>query len=215
MCGITGYIDFSENTSREVLERMTASMSHRGLDGQGVEVLNSKVGFGHRRLSIIDLTEGGQQPMQFRNLTITYNGEIYNYKEIKDDLSKLGHKFDSNSDTEMILHAFKEWGINCINRFIGMFAFSIHDKLTDKVYLVRDRAGVKPLFYYHNADLFLFGSELKALLQHDRFKKELNLDAVAAYMQYSYVPTPHCIWRKTYKLEPGHFLIFDVQRNQC
>ena len=168
-------------------------------------------GLGHRRLSIIDLSNAASQPMQFENLYIVFNGEIYNYNEIRDELIAKGHQFSTHSDTEVILHAFKEWGNKCVDRFIGMFAFVIYDKLQQKVFCVRDRAGVKPFFWYHKKGLFLFASELKAFHQHPGFEKEMNTDAVAAFMQYGYVPTPHCIFNDTYKLQPGHTLTLDLQ----
>src|SRR5882672_6824803 len=122
-----------------------------------------------------------------------------------------GHQFHSHSDTEVILHAYAEWGSTALQQFIGMFAFVIYDEAKQKLFACRDRAGVKPFFYYWKDGLFLFGSELKALVQHPEFKKEIDLDAVAAFMQYAYVPTPHCIFKDAYKLKPGHFLELDVK----
>ncbi len=209
MCGITGFIDYSKLTDEDVLRRMNRTMQHRGPDGEGYFMLTSalaKVGLGHRRLSIIDLSEGGRQPMSFQELHITFNGEIYNFNEIKLQLEEKGHEFKSHSDTEVILHAYKEWGAACVQKFIGMFAFVIYDEARQKVFACRDRAGVKPFFYYWKDNLFLFGSELKALLQHPSFVKEINLDAAAAYMQLGFVPTPHCIFKNAHKLRPGHFL---------
>ena len=125
MCGIAGFIDFKNNSSQIIIEEMTASMNHRGPDGSGVDLHSEsefQVGFGHRRLSIIDLTENGKQPMQYNQFSITFNGEIYNYKEITKELEQLGHIFNSSSDTEMILHAYSQWGSSCLGKFIGMFA---------------------------------------------------------------------------------------------
>ena len=214
MCGITGYIDFNKQTSKGILEAMTNSLDHRGPDGNGVDLHSEsqfQVGFGHRRLSIIDLTENGKQPMQFNQFSITFNGEIYNYKEITKELEQLGHIFNSSSDTEMILHAYSQWGSSCLGKFIGMFAFVIYDKEKQEVFCARDRVGVKPFFYYWNEGLFLFGSELKAFHQHPSFQKEINLDAVAAFMQYGNVPTNHCIFQNCSKLKPGHYLLFDLK----
>jgi len=206
MCGIAGFIDYTGQSTETVLKEMTDTLEHRGPDGSGYEVYNNVIGLGHRRLSILDLSQGGHQPMPFNNYRITFNGEVYNFGEIKDSLIKLGHTFTSGSDTEMILHAFQEWGISCIDRFIGMFAFVLFDSSKGEVYCVRDRAGVKPFFYYWKDDLFLFGSELKALLKHPLFVRKVDLNAVAAYMQYGYVPTPNCIWQDTKKIRPGHYL---------
>ena len=176
MCGITGIIDFNKQSSIEILENMTSTLNHRGPDGFGNELIseaNFQVGLGHRRLSIIDLTENGKQPMQYNQFSITFNGEIYNYKEITKELEQLGHIFNSSSDTEMILHAYAQWGSKCLEKLIGMFAFVIYDKEKQEVFCARDRVGVKPFFYYWNEGLFLFGSELKAFHQHPLFKKKL------------------------------------------
>ena len=214
MCGITGFIDFTNTSSQALLKKMTDTMIHRGPDGSGCELYElplASVGLGQRRLSIIDLSEGGKQPMKFNHLHITFNGEIYNYAEVKVELSKLGHTFLSHSDTEMILHAFAEWGIECIHKFIGMFAFTLLDTKKMEVYCVRDRAGAKPFYYSWQNNQFLFGSELKAIVAHPDFNKKINLDAAASFMQYGYVPTPHCIWQNTYKLKPGHYLKFSLE----
>ena len=217
MCGISGFIDFNKKTSIEVLEKMNRIMAHRGPDGEGYgmyETDTAKVGLGHRRLSIIDLTAGGSQPQTFGSLHITFNGEIYNYAEIKKVLEEKGHNFKSHSDTEVILHAYAEWGSAALQQFIGMFAFVIYDEAQQKIFACRDRAGVKPFFYYYKDGLFLFGSELKALVQHPAFEKQINTDAVAAFLQFGYVPTPHCIFNDAHKLKPGHFLTFDIPKRQ-
>ena len=213
MCGISGFADFNKKTDRDILEKMNRMLAHRGPDGEGYGMYNTNtatIGLGHRRLSIIDLTEGGSQPQTFQSLHITFNGEIYNYAEIKKELEQKGHQFSSHSDTEVILHAYAEWGSAALQKFIGMFAFVIYDEATQKLFACRDRAGVKPFFYYWNEGLFLFSSELKAMVQHPGFVKEINIDAAAAYMQYGYVPTPHCIYKNTFKLKPGYFLEMDV-----
>ena len=213
MCGISGFIDFTKKTDQGILEKMNRIMAHRGPDGEGYGIYNSNaatVGLGHRRLSIIDLTEGGSQPQTFGSLHITFNGEVYNYAEIKKTLEDKGHQFHSHSDTEVILHAYAEWGSAALQQFIGMFAFVIYDELKQQLFACRDRAGVKPFFYYWKDDVFLFGSELKALMQHPSFVKEINVDAAAAYMQLGYVPTPHCIFNNAHKLKPGHFLEADL-----
>ena len=196
---------------------MNRIMAHRGPDGEGYgmyETDTAKVGLGHRRLSIIDLTAGGSQPQTFGSLHITFNGEIYNYAEIKKVLEDKGHSFKSHSDTEVILHAYAEWGSAALQQFIGMFAFVIYDEANQQIFACRDRAGVKPFFYYYKDGLFLFGSELKALVQHPAFIKQINTDAVAAFLQFGYVPTPHCIFNDAHKLKPGHFLTFDIPNRQ-
>jgi len=217
MCGIAGFIDFTNTTDELILSKLTQSLLHRGPDGSGQQLIqkqNFQIGLGHRRLSIIDLTETGKQPMHYNNAWLTFNGEIYNYKEIKNELIQNGHKFIGNSDTEVILHAYFQWGINCISRFIGMFAFVLYDGNNEQVYCVRDRAGIKPFFYYWNDGLFLFASELKAFHQHPHFKKELDIDAVAAFMQFGNVPTPYCIFKNCNKLSPGHYMEFNLQNSR-
>ncbi len=216
MCGISGFIDFKKTSGIDILQSMTDTLYHRGPDGSGIELLansHAQVGFGHRRLSIIDLSEHGKQPMQFQHLWICFNGEVYNYAEIKKELVELGHSFTGNSDTEVIIHSYAEWGEKCIDRFIGMFAFVIYDTQNNTVYCVRDRAGVKPFFYYFKDGLFLFSSELKSFHKHPRFKKELNKNSVAAFMQYGNVPTPHCIFSDCFKLKPGHTITFSLAEN--
>ena len=216
MCGISGFIDFKKKSGIDILQSMTNTLFHRGPDGSGIELLensHAQVGFGHRRLSIIDLSEHGKQPMQFEHLWICFNGEVYNYAEIKKELTELGHSFTGNSDTEVIIHSYAQWGEKCIDRFIGMFAFVIYDTQNNTVFCVRDRAGVKPFFYYYQDGLFLFSSELKSFHKHPRFKKELNKRSVAAFMQYGNVPTPHCIFSNCFKLKPGHSITFSLTEN--
>ena len=213
MCGISGFADFNKKTDRDILEKMNRMLAHRGPDGEDYGMYTAgkaTIGLGHRRLSIIDLTEGGRQPKTFQSLHITFNGEIYNYAEIKKELEQKKHQFNSHSDSEVILHAYHEWGSAALQQFIGMFAFVIYDEAAQKLFACRDRAGVKPFFYYYKDGLFLFASELKAIVQHPDFVKEINTDAAAAFMQYGYVPTPHCIYRHTSKLKPGHFLELDL-----
>jgi asparagine synthase (glutamine-hydrolysing) len=218
MCGIAGFIDFKNSSASSSLIEMTNSFVHRGPDGSGTELIeteNATIGLGHRRLSIIDLTDFGKQPMKFNEYWICFNGEVYNYQEIKKELIELGHHFTGKSDTEVILHSYAQWGTDCLQRFIGMFAFVIYNENTQNVFCARDRAGVKPFFYYFDKDLFLFSSELKAFHKHPNFKKKLNKLAVSAFMQYGNVPTPHCIFENCWKLKPGHYLEFSLlSKNQ-
>ena len=211
MCGIAGYIDFNCQSDPVILDKMTDSLIHRGPDGRGTERFttdSATIGLGHRRLAIIDLSEHGKQPMRFQEWWICFNGEIYNYAEIKAELVVLGHTFRSNSDTEMILHAYAQWGEQCVSKFIGMFAFVIINLEKQSVFCARDRAGVKPFFYYFHEGLFLFASELKAFHAHPQFRKKINPSAVQAFLQYGNVPTPHCIFQNANKLSPGHTLTF-------
>lgn len=215
MCGIAGFIDYSQGSSKEILMNMTDALKHRGPDGSGYEFLNDfqpQVGIGHRRLSVIDLSPGGSQPMRLEQLHISFNGEIYNFKQIRTELAALGHSFHSYSDTEVLLHAYQEWGSQCTGRLIGMFAFIIYDAARKELFCARDRAGVKPFFYYWDSDLFLFASELKAFHRHPGFKKEIALNSVAAFMQYGHVPTPYCIFKNCHKLKAGHTLLISLDK---
>ncbi len=217
MCGIVGFVDFDHKSSLDILKKSTNALLHRGPDGSGYEFFqndNFQIGLGHRRLSIIDLTEGGKQPMNFDTLWITYNGEVYNFAEIKNELISLGHSFQSTSDTEVILHSFQQWGIKAVHKFNGMFAFAIHDSQNQKVYCYRDRAGVKPFYYYWDGNTFLFSSELKAFHPHPGFKKEIDIDALGLFFQYGYIPAPHCIFKHTQKLLQGHYLEFDLSQRK-
>lgn len=214
MCGIAGFIDFKNKSSIKILEDCTDVLSHRGPDGSGYEFSqedNCQVGLGHRRLSIIDLSNAGRQPMWYKHFCITFNGEIYNYAEIKSDLETLGHEFISHSDTEVILHAWVEWRELMIQKFIGMFAFVIYDSAQKRICCFRDRAGIKPFYYYWHDGLFLFASELKSFHKHPSFKKEINKQAVYQFMQYGYIMAPLSIFNYTFKLLPSHYLEFNVQ----
>ena len=156
MCGIAGFIDWSKKSSSLELKEMTNILHHRGPDGGAVELFQNEdylIGFGHRRLAIIDISENGNQPMNYKHFWIVFNGEIYNYKEVKSELIDLGHTFETSSDTEMILHAYQQWGGECLHKFIGMFAIVIFDQVKQQVFIARDRAGVKPLFYYFKEDI--------------------------------------------------------------
>ncbi len=214
MCGITGYMDFTSRSSRDLLADMVQVLHHRGPDDSGMSLFEEEqasVGLGHTRLSIIDLSTAGHQPMHYQECSIVFNGEIYNYKEIKGNLEELGHVFISQSDTEVILHAYNEWGLECVNQFIGMFAFVIYDRNCKQLFLFRDRAGVKPLYYYWHQDLFLFSSELKAFHKHPSFSKEINISALYAYFNFGYIPAPLSIFEHTYKLQAGHIMSFDLK----
>lgn len=217
MCGITGFIDYNKKTSASVLKNMTDAMLHRGPDDAGHEVYEAPealIGFGQRRLSILDLSPLGHQPMHFGDLTINFNGEIYNFKEIRKELEEKGYSFTSWSDTEVILKGYHCWGIDVVNRFTGMFAIVIYDKQKQEVIFIRDRAGVKPLYYYWDNNLFLFGSELKALYQHPGFKKNIDINSLSLFLQYSYIPGQYSIFKNTHKLLPGHILTVTLKTKQ-
>lgn len=213
MCGIAGYI--SDSLSQEIGYDMAMAMKHRGPSHQGAVVFEQQqCVLAHARLSIIDLSEGANQPMMYGDLSIVFNGEVYNFREIRKELETLGHQFQLDSDTEVIIHAYQQWGVECVKRFIGMFAFAILDKAKDELIVMRDRAGVKPLYYYVNGGTFLFASELKAFYRHPAFKRTLNKQAIGLYFKYGYVPAPYAIFEHTYKLKPGHFLKYDIRKRK-
>ncbi len=214
MCGICGYINIGrEKLDASVIQEMVKTLHHRGPDSQGYfEDEEHRVYLGHSRLSIIDISDNGRQPMSLGCLTLVFNGEIYNYQEIKRELTILGHSFKTNSDTEVILHSYHEWGASCVSRFIGMFAFAIYNSNEQTLTLFRDRAGVKPLYYYCDNNTLIFGSELKAFHQNPLFKKALNYDALGIYMKSGYIPTPYCVFDNTYKLVQGSYLVFNIKK---
>src|SRR5690606_10218381 len=194
--------------NRSLLQAMNDSLEHRGPDGDGFHV-EAGVGLGHRRLSIIDL-EGGKQPLynEDESVVVTYNGEIYNFRELAEELVAKGHVFRTRCDTEVIVHAWEEWGERCLDRFNGMFAFALWDRRTETLFLARDRLGVKPLYYTVLAGgEVIFGSELKALQKHPRFDRTIDPTAVEDYFCFGYIPDPKTIFKNARKLAPAHFLM--------
>lgn len=211
MCGITGFIstdDGAEVLRSELLDRMCGSIIHRGPDEQGMMV-HGRAALGMRRLSIIDV-KSGQQPIFAANgdLAIVYNGEIYNFQDVREELVKLGHQFRTNSDTEVVIHAYQQFGEACLEKLRGMFAFAIWDQRDESLFIARDRVGKKPLFHsLLDSGEFVFGSELKTLLVHG-IKREVDLAALDAYLAFGYIPEEFCILKGVKKLPPGHFLRF-------
>ena len=205
MCGITGY--FGQG-NQGILKKMTDSLKHRGPDDQGFYIKDN-LGLGHRRLSIIDL-DTGRQPMANENKSVwlIFNGEIYNFKELKEKLIKKNHQFRSQSDTETIIHLYEEKGEDFLKELNGMFALALWDELKQKLILARDRLGQKPLYYSLNNQTLVFGSEIKALLKHPAIKRELDLNSLTKYLIYEYIPVPHSIFKNIYKLGPGEYLIY-------
>lgn len=217
MCGIAGFCDFSKKSDKEILIIMTDVLRHRGPDDSGYsfyENSQANIGLGHRRLSILDLSAHGHQPMSYENLEIVFNGEVYNFSEISKELETRGYIFESHSDTEVILKAYHCWGIKSVDKFIGMFAIVIYDKENEKLILIRDRAGVKPLNYYFKNGLFMFSSELKSFHEHPKFEKEINIDALALYFKYSYILEPYTIFKDTYKLPAGHYAELNIKNKE-
>ena len=215
MCGIVGFRSVGNFRSlREFLPGATASLAHRGPDDSGLFFdKHSGVGLGHRRLAVIDLSTAGQQPMSSDDgrVHIVYNGEVYNFKEIRQTLAARGHEFRSETDTEVILKAYLQWGIDCLQEFIGMFSLAIWDSRDQCLYLARDRLGIKPLFYYFRDGTLLFASELKALMACRTFDRDLDPDSLPLFLHYQYVPAPRTIFKNTHKLLPGSYLLYDGQ----
>lgn len=209
MCGIVGLFDTrgKREIDRQLLGRMNQTQFHRGPDEGGLHS-EPGVGLGHRRLSIIDLSSG-QQPLfnEDGSVVVVFNGEIYNFQELAAELAALGHSFRTHCDTEVIVHAWEEWGEACVERFRGMFAFGLWDRNRETLFLARDRLGIKPLYYALLDDgTFIFASELKALLAHPGLVREMSPQAVEEYFAYGYVPEPGTIFRQALKLSPGHTL---------
>jgi asparagine synthase (glutamine-hydrolysing) len=234
MCGICGEINFNKGVGVESIQRMCDILAHRGPDDKGmvfikgnqyVEVSNSlgfplnkecyEVTMGHQRLSIIDLSYDAHQPMcnEDGKIWIVFNGEIYNFQEIREGLEKKGHRFKSKSDTETILHAYESWGVECLYHFRGMFAFAIWDSKLQRLFMARDRLGKKPLVYFNQNGKFAFASEIKALLQIPEIERRVNDDALHHYLTYQYVPSPDTIFEGIKKLPPAHYLLYDSSGN--
>lgn len=210
MCGITGFFNIAghnQEFARTQVKRMADTLIHRGPDEEGFYV-DEHVAFGHRRLSIIDLSSG-QQPMSTPNGTfqIVFNGEIYNFQEIRSELQQKGHQFQTQSDTETILLAYVEWGRQCVTKLNGMFAFAIWNKDERQLFLARDRVGKKPLYYYWDGKIFSFASELKALRAAHLCSKEIDYQSLDCYYTFGYIPSPRTIYKNTCKLEPAHTLL--------
>jgi asparagine synthase (glutamine-hydrolysing) len=210
MCGIAGIFDLSDRRpiDRDILSHMNETQHHRGPDDGGIHI-EPGIGLAHRRLSIIDLSLG-HQPLSNEDGTVwvIYNGEIYNFKELMDELSRRGHIFRTRCDTEVIVHAWEEWGEKCVHRFRGMFAFAVWDRNRATLFLARDRLGIKPLYYALLPDgHFIFGSELKALLIHPKLPRQLDPLAIEDYFAFGYIPDPRTIFRHVNKLAPGHTLM--------
>jgi len=217
MCGIAGFCDFNKKSDKKILIEMTEALHHRGPDDGGYSFYEdsyANIGLGHRRLSILDLSSYGHQPMRFENLELVYNGEVYNFKEIRTELEKYGYNFESESDTEVVLKAYHKWGIHAVDKFNGMFSIAIYDVNKNKLILIRDRAGIKPCYYYFKDGLILFSSELKSFHKHFLFQKSINIDAAAQFLHHGYILEPYSIFNDTFKLKAGHYLEVDIKKRE-
>lgn len=203
MCGICGF----NRNDPQLVRRMMHKLEHRGPDQEGC-YCSEKWSLGHRRLSIIDLSDQGRQPMSNGDgsVQVVFNGEIYNFKEIRSALKSKGYRFHGYSDSEIIPYAYEEYGIDCIKKFQGMFAIAIWDSRREEFYLVRDRMGIKPAYYYHKEGRFAFASEIKAILEDKRIVREVNHSALYSYLGFEFVPAPATMFRNIYKLPAGHYL---------
>ena len=210
MCGITGICNINKKSVDSFLiQKMTDSIEHRGPDDAGI-FLDGNVALGHRRLSILDLSPLGHQPManKEKTLCIVFNGEIYNFKELKKSLESLGYQFNSHTDTEVILYAYQEWQEHCVQKMNGMFAFAIFDKKNQQIFLARDRMGEKPLYYYQDYDKFIFASEIKAILQDASVTRQIDPQGMVNYFTFGHAIAPDTMYCGIKKLLPGHYAIF-------
>lgn len=208
MCGIIGTININRKPVVSViLERMTDALAHRGPDARGI-FIDRFIGLGHRRLAILDLSKLANQPMVSNDsrFTITYNGEIYNFKEIRKELENLGYRFKSKADSEVVLYAYAQWKEGCVNHFNGMFAFAIWDKETNELFIARDRYGIKPLYFWQSGNLLIFASEIKAFFEHPEFKKELDLEVLLEYFTFQNTFTYRTLFKGVKLLAPGNFI---------
>ena len=211
MCGIAGVYRFdSKLVDHDLLKRMTDVISHRGPDDEG-QYLDRHVGLGNRRLSIIDVSPNGHMPMSNEDgsVWLTYNGEIYNFHELRGELDATRHKFRSNSDSECVIHGFEELGIDVLQRIRGMFAFAIWDGTENRLLLARDRLGIKPLFYYYDDEKLLFGSEIKCILEDESIKREVDTEALHHFLSFNYTPAPHTMFQGIKQLLPGQYLLIE------
>ena len=210
MCGIVGQINKNAPINPGILEKMRDTLYHRGPDDSGLYISHDKLtGLGHRRLSLLDLSPLGKQPLanEDGSVQVVVNGEIYNYLELKKDLESKGHKFSSNSDSEVIVHGYEEWGQEVLLKLKGMFAFGIWDEAKKQLILARDRFGIKPLYYIKEKDKFIFASEIKAIIANKEIEKKIDYSSVCDFMVYRYVPSPKSIWANIKKLPPANMLI--------
>jgi asparagine synthase (glutamine-hydrolysing) len=221
MCGITGFwnLKYVDIDNLVILKKMASTIAHRGPDDEGYFIDESGIALAHKRLSIIDLSKAGHQPMlsSDERYVLVYNGEIYNYLEIANELKKQGVKFRGNSDSEVLLEAFKFYGDNCVTHFNGMFSFVIWDNLENKLFVARDRIGIKPFYYHLSKELFVFGSEIKAITAHPSIKKLPNSEAIYNYLNFSHQLDEQTWFKDIYQLEPGHTLTITkdtVKRNK-
>lgn len=212
MCGFVGFINHKDTKkSKQIIKEMCDLIAHRGPDGEGYYV-NQNIALGHRRLSIVDI-KGGAQPMynESKDICIVFNGEIYNFEELKKELQK-NHKFQTNCDTEVLIHGYEEWGIETLlKKLVGMFAFVIYDEIKQRIIGARDHFGIKPFYYYKKNKEFFFGSEIKSFLAHPNFEKEVNKKALKMFLIFQYSVHEETLFKNVYKLKPGHYFVYEKE----
>ncbi len=209
MCGIVGIVNKNKApVDYNILYNTADVLTHRGPDDEGYYI-KSNVGLYHKRLSIIDLSTG-HQPMHSGSLVIVFNGEIYNYIELREELKKKGYEFRTNSDTEVILKMYEEYGTAAVNMLNGMFAFLIYDRKNKKIFAARDHFGIKPLYYFQNKNVIIFASEIKAILQHPEVIARPNYENLQEYLTFQFLTGESTLFNNIYKIVPGHFLLLDL-----
>ncbi|MCR5110407.1 MAG: asparagine synthase (glutamine-hydrolyzing) [Ruminococcus sp.] len=208
MCGIVGFTNTADNADK-IIEDMMDRIRHRGPDASG-KYVDGDIALGHRRLSIIDVSASGDQPIynEDSSLVIVFNGEIYNYKDIREELVRAGHSFRTNTDTEVLIHGYEEYGTKLLNKLRGMFSFVIWDKNKKELFGARDFFGIKPMYYARMGNTFMFGSEIKSFLAHPDFNKELNTSVLESYLTFQYSPTYETFFKNVYKLPPAHYFLY-------
>lgn len=222
MCGINGIVYKTKTVEKWQLEKANKALHHRGPDASGCYISKDRhIGFGHARLSFLDLSSTGNQPITDteQEITVVLNGEIYNYIELRQELQKKGYQFRSQTDTEVLIHGWKEWKQQLPEKLEGMFSFAILDEYNRTVFIARDRFGIKPLYYYYDSEKFIFGSEIKALLAFDEINKKVRPASISLFLANRYIPAPHTIWEGIKKVRPGYYLLlgqdsFNLKENQ-
>ena len=209
MCGFAGFVGEVENREKVLVDMMN-TIIHRGPDSEG-KFVDGDAALGFRRLSIIDLSEVGNQPLynEDKSKVLVFNGEIYNYQELRRELVEAGHVFISNTDSETLLHGYEEWGEKLLDRLRGMYAFAIWDRKKKQLFAARDIFGIKPLYYAQMNGTLLFGSEIKSFLEHPRFDKIFNEDALGNYLSFQFVPTNETFFKGVFCLQPGHYFLYE------
>ncbi len=213
MCGINGIVSKAKKRDKEnLIHLMNEKILHRGPDAEGIYA-DDYVALGQRRLSIIDLSSNGNQPIynEDNSVLIVFNGEIYNYQDLRTDLESHGHHFTTDTDTEVLVHGYEEWGELLLQKLRGMFAFCIYDIKNKQLFMARDHFGIKPFYYYQGNQVFLFGSEIKSFLVHPDFKKEFNKEMLGAYLTFSFTPGEKTFFKNVYKLAPGHYMMINIE----